>query len=100
MKRFLLQIFSLALASANAQVLNFAPVNVGTAAPAQTLTYSFSPSAPPTTLSAVNILTMGAAGLDYTDGGSSTCAAPCEYEVIDVVNPPVAASMRCTWVFA
>ena len=32
--------------------------------------------------------------------GSNTCAAPCEYEVSDVVNPPVAASMRCTWVFA
>ena len=99
MKRFLLQIFSLALASANAQVLNFAPVNVGTAAPAQTLTYSFSPSAPPTTLSAVNILTMGAAGLDYTDGGSSTCAAGTTYSAgqtctVTVAFTPSAPGLR------
>jgi len=55
----------------NSQV-NFGSVNVGTAAPVQTLTYNFSSA---TTLSAVNILTTGAAGLDYTDGGSSTCTA-------------------------
>ena len=66
----------LAFASASAQVLSFGGVNVGTAAAVQNLTYTFSAA---TTLSAVNILTMGAPGLDYTDGGSSTCTAGATY---------------------
>ena len=53
-------------------VVNFGSSPVGTAAPGQTLNYTF-PSA--TTLTAVNILTLGASGLDYRDGGSSTCTA-------------------------
>ena len=69
---YLFQCLSLALVSASGQVLNFGPVAVGTAAPVQTLTYNFSSAI---TLSAVNILTLGAPALDYTDGGSSTCAA-------------------------
>jgi phospholipase C/sugar lactone lactonase YvrE len=54
----------------------FGAVAVGTAAPVQTLTYNFSSG---TTVSAVNILTTGAAGLDYTDGGSSSCTAGVAY---------------------
>jgi sugar lactone lactonase YvrE len=57
-------------------VLNFGSVNVGTAAPTQTVTYNFTS---PTTLSAVNILTEGASGLDYTDGGGSTCTVGTAY---------------------
>ncbi|MGC2112654.1 MAG: MBG domain-containing protein, partial [Candidatus Korobacteraceae bacterium] len=48
----------------------FGPVNVGTPAPVQTLTYTFSNNAQ---LTAINILTMGAPNLDFQDGGSSTC---------------------------
>jgi sugar lactone lactonase YvrE len=55
----------------NPQV-NFGSVQVGTPATVQTLTYYFSSAA---TVSAVHILTAGAAGLDYADGGSSTCTA-------------------------
>lgn len=54
----------------------FGSINVGTAAPVQTITYYFNN---PATLSAVNILTEGASGLDYTDGGSSTCTAGTAY---------------------
>ena len=54
----------------------FGLVNVGTAAPLQTLIYNFNS---PTTLSAVSILTGGVSGLDYTDGGGSTCAAETLY---------------------
>ena len=53
-------------------VVNFGSSNVGTAAPGQTLNYTFTSA---TTLTAVNILTSGASGLDYQDGGSSTCTA-------------------------
>ena len=49
---------------------NFGSVNVGTPAPPYTLTYSFKASAQ---LTAINILTLGAPGLDFTDGGGSTC---------------------------
>lgn len=45
---------------------------VGSLSATQTLSYQFTSAA---TLSAVNILTAGAAGLDYADGGDSTCIA-------------------------
>ena len=51
--------------------VSFGSENVGTPAPVQTLTYTFGASA---TLSGINILTLGVTGLDYSDGGSSTCA--------------------------
>jgi len=57
--------------------------NVGAPAPIQTLTYSFTSN---TTLSGVNILTGGISGLDYTDGGSSTC----------VVGQTYTAGQTCT----
>ncbi len=57
-------------------MLTFGSVPVGTAAPVQTLPYTFSSG---TTLSAVNIVTAGATGLDYTDGGSSTCVVGTAY---------------------
>ncbi len=53
-------------------LVTFGSSNVGTAAAGQTLNYTFTSA---TTLTAVNILTLGASGLDYTDGGSSTCTA-------------------------
>ena len=82
----LLHILSLAVASGNAQVLTFGSVPVGNAASVQTLTYTFSSA---TTLSAVNIVTAGAAGLDYTDGGS-TCAAGHPYNAGDTCTIAVA----------
>ncbi len=56
--------------------VSFGSVSVGTAAPVQTLAYQFSSAS---TLSAVNILTLGASGFDYTDGGSSTCTTSTFY---------------------
>ena len=53
-------------------LVSFGSSNVGTAATGQTLSYTFTSA---TTLTAVNILTSGAPGLDYADGGSSTCTA-------------------------
>ncbi len=53
-------------------VVNFGSSSVGTAATGQTLSYTFTSA---TTLTAVNILTLGAPSLDYSDGGSSTCTA-------------------------
>ncbi len=53
-------------------VLSFGPVPVGTPAPTQTLTYNFTSQ---TTLTSVDVLTAGAAGLDYTNAGTGTCAA-------------------------
>ena len=62
---------------------NFGTVEVGTPSPVQTLTYTFNSNAQ---LSAINILTMGVAGLDYQDGGSSTCT----------LGTPYTAGQRCT----
>jgi sugar lactone lactonase YvrE len=91
----LIQCLLLALAPASAQMLNFGGVNVGTAAPVQTLTYNFSST---TTLSAVNILTTGAFGLDYIDGGSSTCTAGTTYSAgsctVTVAFTPSAPGLR------
>jgi sugar lactone lactonase YvrE len=53
-------------------VVNFGTVAVGSLSATQTLSYQFTSAA---TLLAVNILTAGAAGLDYADGGDSTCTA-------------------------
>ena len=71
-------------------------VAVGTTAPMQTLTYQFSSAA---TLSAVDILTVGASGLDYTDAGGSTCAAGTQYTAgnsctVNVTFTPSAPGMR------
>ncbi len=62
---------------------NFGTVEVGTPAPVQTFTYTFNSNAQ---LSAINILTMGVAGLDYQDGGSSTCT----------LGTPYTAGQSCT----
>src|SRR5271170_578320 len=85
--RMIFLILSLALASADAQVLSFGSVNVGSAAPVQTFTYTFSAG---TTLSAVDIVTTGATGLDYTDGGGSTCTADTAYNLNDTCTVTVA----------
>ena len=58
--------------------VSFGEIGVGTPAPVQTLTYNFTG---PTTLTAVNILTAGASGPDYSDGGGSTCTAGTTYGV-------------------
>jgi hypothetical protein len=90
----LIQFLSLTLASGNAQVLTFGSVPVGTAAPVQTLTYTFSSG---TTLSAVNIVTAGAVGLDYTDGSSGTCVVGTAYSATQSCDVTVASSrMRST----
>jgi sugar lactone lactonase YvrE len=75
---------------------NFGSVNVGTTASIETLTYTFSN---PATLAAVNILTAGASSHDYTDGGSSTCAAGTAYNtgdscLVTVAFKPASAGMR------
>ncbi len=77
-------------------VLDFGPLNVGTAAAVQTFAYQFNN---PTTLSAVDILTGGASGLDYSDGGSSTCTAGTAYIagqrcVVTVAFTPSAPGVR------
>ena len=76
--------------------ISFGPVNVGTTAPVQTITYTFTSGV---TLSDVSIVTAGAAGLDYVDGGTSTCAAGAPYDagescVISVAFTPSAPGMR------
>ena len=75
---------------------SFPPTAVGTAATPQLLTFQFSN---PVTLSAVNILTSGASGLDYTDGGGSTCVANTAYAAgssctVNVAFTPTAPGMR------
>jgi hypothetical protein len=92
----LFQCLLFALAPASGQTLNFGTVTVGTAASLQRLTYNFSSA---TTLSAVNILTTGAPGLDYTDGGSSSCTAGMAYSagqscVVTVAFTPSAPGLR------
>jgi hypothetical protein len=77
-------------------LVNFGSSNVGTAATVQTLNYTFTSA---TTLTAVNILTLGAAGLDYTDGGSSTCNTTTAYTagqscVVTVAFTPTAPGAR------
>ena len=86
----------LAVLNQNVSSATFGQVNVGTAAPVQTLTYNFSS---PTTLSAVSILTAGQSQLDYTDGGSSTCTAGTAYTagqscVVTVAFTPSAPGLR------
>jgi sugar lactone lactonase YvrE len=76
--------------------VNFGPVNVGTAASVQTLAYYFNNA---TILSAVNILTGGASGMDYSDGGASTCVAGTIYSagqscVVTVAFTPSAPGLR------
>jgi sugar lactone lactonase YvrE len=75
---------------------NFGQQSVGASAPIQTLTYTFNT---PVTLSAVNILTGGQPGLDYTDGGSSTCTAgtaylPSQTCTVTVAFTPSASGLR------
>ncbi|MGB8014143.1 MAG: Ig-like domain repeat protein [Terriglobales bacterium] len=59
-------------------VFNFGVRRLRQASPVSALTYSFSSA---TTLTAVNILTLGAPGLDYGDAGGSTCTANTTYSV-------------------
>jgi sugar lactone lactonase YvrE len=80
----------------NASAASFGQTAVGTAAPVQTLTFTIPRSL---TLSAVNILTAGQSGLDYTDGGSSTCIAGTAYTtaqtcVMTVAFTPSAPGLR------
>jgi hypothetical protein len=75
---------------------SFSPTAVGTAATPRLLTFQFSN---PITLSAINILTSGAAGLDYTDAGAGTCAVNTAYaagssRTVNVAFTPSAPGMR------
>ncbi len=86
----------LAVLNQNVSSASFGPVNVGTPASGQTFTYNFTS---PTTLSAVNILTGGAPGLDYMDGGSSTCMVGTTYTLgqscmVSVAFTPSAPGLR------
>ena len=86
----------LSLVAAIGQAVNFGVVDVGTAGSTRTITYNFSS---PTTLSAVNVLTAGASGLDYTDGGGSTCTAGTAYDAgqsctVTVAFTPSAPGLR------
>ena len=55
---------------------NFGPVNVGTTSSVIPLVFTFETSA---TLTSTTVLTLGAAGLDFADAGSDTCAANTTY---------------------
>jgi sugar lactone lactonase YvrE len=75
---------------------NFGSVAVGMTAPIVTLTYNFTSQI---TLSAVNILTAGVSGLDYEDGGASTCTAGTVYNagqscVVTVAFAPSVPGLR------
>jgi large repetitive protein len=80
----------------NSSQVSFGTVAVGTPSAIQTLTYQFNVAG---TLSAVNVLTSGISGLDYTDGGSSTCTVGNSYPaggscVVNVAFTPSAAGQR------
>jgi len=75
---------------------NFGLVPVGSTSSVVTLTYTFTTG---TTLSAVNILTAGASGLDYADAGGSTCAANASFTagqncVVNVTLKPSVPGVR------
>jgi sugar lactone lactonase YvrE len=75
---------------------NFGSQNVGSTSAVQTLTYTFSSD---TQLAAINILTAGTANLDYSDGGSSTCAIGTPYTAgqtcsVTVQFAPTAPGLR------
>lgn len=75
---------------------SFPPTAVDTAATPQLVTFQFSN---PTTLSAIDILTSGVSGLDYTDGRGSTCAVNTAYAAgssctVNVAFTPSAPGMR------
>jgi len=55
---------------------SFGSVNIGTASPVQTLTYTFGSAV---TLGSAAVLTQGATGLDFADAGSDTCTANTAY---------------------
>lgn len=55
---------------------NFGSVNIGTASPAQQLTYTFGSAV---TLGSTAVLTQGAPGLDFADAGSDSCVAGTAY---------------------
>jgi sugar lactone lactonase YvrE len=65
---------------------NFGSVNIGTASPVQTLTYTFATFAAPVTLGSMAVLTQGAAGLDFANAGTGTCTP----------NTTYTASQSCT----
>jgi hypothetical protein len=76
--------------------VNFGSVQVGSASSVQTLTYQFTNTV---TLSAVDILTAGASGLNYADGGGSTCTVGVAYNpgqscVVTVILTPSAPGQR------
>jgi streptogramin lyase len=55
---------------------NFGTVNVGSTSSAVSLTFTFATT---TTLGSVAVLTQGAAGLDFANAGTGTCAAGTNY---------------------
>jgi sugar lactone lactonase YvrE len=59
-----------ATSTGGANGTSFGSLAVGATSAVQALSYKFTAK---TTLSSVSVLTLGATGYDYTDGGSSTC---------------------------
>jgi subtilase family serine protease len=55
---------------------NFGPVNIGVASPLAPITVTFQSQQ---TLASIAVLTQGAAGLDFNDAGSDTCAPGSTY---------------------
>jgi sugar lactone lactonase YvrE len=55
---------------------NFGAVNIGSTSQVQTITYTFGTA---DTLAMTTVLTQGAAGLDFADAGSDTCAPNTAY---------------------
>ena len=55
---------------------NFGPVNIGVASPIAPITVTFQSQQ---TLASIAVLTQGAAGLDFNDAGSDTCAPGSTY---------------------
>jgi uncharacterized membrane protein len=75
---------------------NYGLVNIGAASPMQTLTYSFDSAV---TLGSTAVLTQGAAGLDFADAGSDTCALNTAYTAgqsctVNVIFTPEFAGTR------
>jgi DNA-binding beta-propeller fold protein YncE len=75
---------------------NFGSVDVGTASPSQSVTFTFSASE---TLGTISAVTQGVTGLDYANSGSGTCAVGTAYNAgdsctVSVTFTPAEAGVR------
>ena len=70
---------------------NFGSVNIGTASPANTLSFVFDSAG---TLGSTAVLTQGATGLDFTNAGTGTCVAGTAYTAGEVCTINVTFTPR------